>query len=546
MLPPASSWDELIRNFRWSIPEHFNMAEAVERHATSPRLAMIFDDGRNEPKEFSFTDLSEASNRLANALTALGIKRGDRVAIYLPQRPEVAITHLGAWKIGALSVPLTTLFRAEALIQRMGDAAPRVVVCEAGAVAYLREEVFPKIGTTPDLIVVTEEREPSPTGTMSFDQTLAEARPDHECVKTHSSDPAFLVFTSGTTGPAKAALHPHRTLLGHLPGVQVSHDLLPIEGDRFWTPADWAWMGGFMNVVFPSLYFGLPVLAAPRRFDADEAWALAAKHGVRNSFLPPTVLKLLREAHSPATPATKFRSIASGGESLGVSTLTWARETLGCSVNEFYGQTEANLTVSNCSALFEPKAGSMGRAVPGQRVAILDENLQPVPPGEPGQICIGADSPSTFLEYFQNETGTRERVVDGWILSGDHAILDEDGHFWFSARTDDVITSSGYRIGPSEIEDCLIQHPAVRLAAVVGLPDPIRTEVVTAFIELRDGITPSAELEGEIKNFVKDRLAAYSYPRSIRFIDEIPKTTTGKLQRRQLREAAAASSTPDT
>lgn len=310
--------------------------------------------------------------------------------------------------------------------------------------ALLREGVFPNLATLPTLLVVADGAKAVPAGLLSFAEAMMEGSPRHDGIRTRANDAAFLSFTSGTTGAAKGALHAHRSLRGHLPGVQLSHNLLPQQEDMLWTPADWSWMGGFMNVVFPGFYFGLPVLAAPRRFDPDEAWALAAKYGVRNSFLPPTALKLMKEAHGPSTPPTAFRSVASGGEALGASTLEWAAEALGCAVNEFYGQTEVNQVISNCNALFDPKAGSMGRAVPGHRVAVLDEDLQPVPAGETGQICIGADSPSAMIGYFKNEDATAEKVVNGWILSGDEATLDEDGHFWFTARNDDVITSSGY------------------------------------------------------------------------------------------------------
>lgn len=536
MLPSASTWEELVAKFRWRLPSLFNMAEAtVERHVASGKVAIVYDPGKGEVQELTYADLSRLSNRLANALEGLGVSRGDRVAIFLPQRPEVALTHLASWKLAAVSLPLTTLFGPQALIQRIGDAGPSVLVCETSSVELLREEVFPHLERSPRLLIV-DGNGSVPEGTTSFVGAVSEASDRREMAQTSVNDPAFLSFTSGTTGPAKGALHAHRSLLGHLPGFQVSHDLCPVEGDRFWTPADWAWVGGFMDVLFPSLYFGLPVVAAPRRFDAEEAWEIAARHRARNAFLPPTALRLMRQAHGQKTPKTFFRSIGSGGESLGADTLAWAREALGCAINEFYGQTEVNLLVSNCAALFEAKPGSMGRAVPGHTMAVLDDDLNPVAPGDPGEICVGADTPVAFLGYFNNLEATERKVVGGWILTGDGGMLDEDGHFWFAARKDDVITSSGYRIGPSEIEECLQRHPAVRLAAAVGVPDAVRTEVVKAFLELRPGFTPSAALEREIREHVRTQLAAYLYPRLIEFIDEIPLTTTGKVRRSELRQ----------
>lgn len=539
MLPIASDWDGLIRDFRLDIPAELNMAEAtVERHVASGRTALIYDNGSGPVQEWTFADLSRESNRLANCLEGLGVGRGDRVAIFLPQRPEVVLTHVAAWKLGAVSLPLTTAFGPQALAQRLASGGPRVMLCETVSVPLL-SDVLAELERPPVLVVV-DATGPLPAGVVSYSDAVSAASDRRAMARTGPEDPAFLSFTSGTTGPAKGALHAHRTLLGHLPGIQVSHDLFPVEGDRFWTPADWAWMGGFMDVVFPALYFGVPVIAAPRRFDPEEAWQIAARHGARNSFLPPTALRLMRQAHGPATPQTRFRSIGSGGESLGADTLDWARSTLGCSINEFYGQTEVNLVVSNCAALFEAKAGSMGRVVPGHQVEILDDDLNPVAAGEDGQLCIRADSPTAFLGYFNDPDATARKVVNGWILSGDRASKDPDGHLWFGARTDDVITSSGYRIGPSEIEECLARHPAVKLAAAVGVPDPVRTEVVKAFIELRDGVESTDELERDIKTFVRNNLAAYLYPRQIEFIDAIPLTPTGKVRRADLRARSVA------
>jgi acetyl-CoA synthetase len=540
VLPDVSAWADLVEGFRWSIPAEFNMAEAaVERHVSSGRVAMVYDPGTGDPQELKFADLSRLSNRLANALEGLGVRRDDRVAIFLPQRPEVALAHLAAWKLGAISLPLTTLFGPQALVQRLGDAGPAVMIGEASSVELLRREVFGNLERPPHLLVVDPHDRALPDGATSFVRAVSEASDRRETASTRANDPAFLSFTSGTTGAAKGALHAHRTLLGHLPGFQISHDVGPVTGDRFWTPADWAWMGGFMDVLFPALYFGVPVVAAPRRFDPEEAWEIAGRHRVRNAFLPPTALRLMRQAHGPSTPKTCFRSIASGGESLGADTLDWARGALGCAINEFYGQTEINLVVSNCSALFPAKPGSMGRAVPGHEVAILDGNLDPVPAGASGEICVRADSPGAFLGYFNNLDATAQKVVGGWIVTGDAGAMDPDGHLWFGSRKDDVITSAGYRIGPSEIEECLARHPAVRLAAVVGVPDRIRTEVVKAFIELRPGAEPSADLEADIRAFVRRQLAAHLYPRLIEFIREIPLTTTGKVRRTELRQREA-------
>lgn len=529
MLPQDSSYDELVQSFRWRIPERFNMAQAtVERHVGTNRTAIIHDTG-STVSEYTFEDLSSLSNRLANVLRASGVNRGDRVSIYLPNRPESVITHVAAWKLGAISQPLTTLFGPDALIQRLTDAGPKVVICETAGRELLQDAVLPHLSAPP--IVLTVDG----AGRDGFDALLASASDRATLENTYAHEPAFLSFTSGTTGPAKGALHAHRVLLGHVPGLQLAYDLYPKVGDVGWTPADWSWMGGFMNVVFGALYHGLPVVAAPRRFDPEEAWRIAARHNVTFAFMPATVLRLMQAVHAPGLE-TAFRALGSGGEKLGPDTLSFYRESLDCAVNEFYGQTEANVLISSCQALFEPVPGSMGRAVPGHEVRILDGDLQPVADGEPGEICVRADSPVAFLEYFDNPEATSKKVVDGWLLTGDVATRDGDGYFRFSSRNDDVICSAGYRIGPSEIEECIGRHEAVQIAAVIGVPDETRGEVVKAFVQLRPDFAADEALQQDLQRHVRRSLAAYLYPRAIEFIDEIPLTTTGKVKRSDLRE----------
>jgi acetyl-CoA synthetase len=330
-------------------------------------------------------------------------------------------------------------------------------------------------------------------------------------------------------------------LLGHLPGVELPHNFLPGEGDRFWTPADWAWIGGLIDVLFPSLHHGIPVLAhRARKFDPEEAFHLIAKHGIRNTFMPPTALKLMRQVKAPRSRhAYQVRSIGSGGETLGEELLDWGKETMGVVINEFYGQTEANLLVSNCAEIMAVRPGSMGRAVPGHTVEVVNEEGDVVPPGTVGEVAVKRPDPVMFLEYWKNPQATEGKFTGDWCRTGDLARKDEDGYFWFVGRTDDVITSAGYRIGPTEIEDCLMKHPAVGVAAAIGLPDELRTQIVKAFIVLNPGVSPTEALEGEIKDFVKVRLAAHEYPREIEFIEALPLTATGKIMRKELREREA-------
>ena len=283
-----------------------------------------------------------------------------------------------------------------------------------------------------------------------------------------------MVYTSGTTGPPKGALHAHRVLLGHLPGIEVPHEFLPQPGDRFWTPADWAWAGGLLNVLLPGLHYGVPVVAARHeKFDPEEAFAVMAKLGVRNAFIPPTALRMLRSApHPRGRHAIRLRSVGSGGEALGAETYEWGKSALGLTINEFYGQTECNLVVASCAAIGVSRPGAIGKPVPGHTVAVIRPDGSVCAAGELGQIAIRRPDPVMFLEYWGKPDATRDKFIGDWMTTGDQGVVDDDGYLRFVGRDDDVITSSGYRIGPGEIEDCLIRHPAVALAAVVGKPDP--------------------------------------------------------------------------
>ncbi len=535
MLAAAATYDATVAGFRWAIPEAYNIATSTcDRWAAKEpdRVALVDEDDQARP--WTFGELLGSANRIANVLKAKGVAPGDRVAILLPQSADVAIGHLAIYKLAAVAVPLAVLFGVEALAYRLKDSGAKVLITDqAGAerVASIRDDL-------PDLKAVFSVAGPAESADDLW--ALADEASDWFVTAATGPDtPALMIYTSGTTGPPKGALHGHRVLLGHLPGVQISHDFLPQPDDRMWTPADWAWAGGLLNVLLPALHFGIPVIGqATEKFDPERAYRLMADHGVRNTFIPPTALKMLRTVTDPRGRFDlRLRTIGSGGESLGRETFEWGREALGLSINEFYGQTECNLVLSSCAALGISKAGAIGRTVPGHQVAVIDNSGTQVAPGTPGQIAIKAPDPVMFLEYWNNPPATEAKFIGDWLTTGDQGVMDEEGFVSFFGRDDDVITSAGYRIGPGEIEDCLIGHPAVAIAAVVGKPDPLRTEIVKAFIVPAPGVTPDDALSEDIQSYVRTRLAAHEYPREIEYRGSLPLTTTGKIIRRALREA---------
>ena len=536
VLPAARDYGALYRSFRWQIPAHYNIGvDVCDRWAEiDPLRTAIFNLGADGAvEEVSYGALREASNRLANALAARGIGRGDRIALLLAQGPAVAVSHIAIYKLGAIALPLAMLFGVEAIAYRLADSGARALITNAQGLAKLA--AGRDVASGLEFVWSTDG---SADGAEDFHAVLARAASDFTPVATSPDDPALMVYTSGTTGPPKGALHAHRVLLGHLPGIEFPHEFLPQPGDRFWTPADWAWAGGLLNVLLPGLHYGVPVVAQKfDKFDPEQAFAVMARMGVRNAFIPPTALRMLRSVRRP-NANVRLRSVGSGGEALGAETYEWGKSALGITINEFYGQTECNLVLASCAAIDVSRPGAIGKPVPGHRVAVIRPDGSRCAAGELGQIAIEGPDPVMFLQYWGKPDATREKFIGEWMTTGDQGVTDADGYVAFVGRDDDVITSSGYRIGPTEIEDCLIRHPAVALAAVVGKPDALRTEIVKAFIVLKSGHLPSQALAADIQGFVKTRLSAHEYPREVAFIDEMPMTTTGKVIRRLLRQRA--------
>ncbi|KPF67672.1 AMP-dependent synthetase [Bosea sp. AAP35] len=538
MLPELRDHQALRDAFRWQIPPRYNIAaDMCDRWAAldpdRPAIIEVSLDWQVTP--VSFGHLREASNRLANALHSRGVVSGDRIAILLPQGRCVLTAHLAASKLGAIAVPLAALFGVDALAYRLADSGAKVLVTDASGLAKVSQitEPLPEL----ELLISTDGADHHALG---WDALLADANPDFTPVGTAPDDPALMIYTSGTTGNPKGALHGHRVLPGHLPGVQMPHEFMPQPGDLAWTPADWAWAGGLLNMLLPALHFGVAVVARPViRFEPEEAFRLMADLGIRNAFVPPTALRMLRSVERPRERfALNLRTVAAAGEALGAQTLAWGHEALGLTINEAYGQTECNLVLASCAAIGVSRPGFIGKAVPGHEVAVIRPDGSICDAHEQGEIAVRRPDPVMFLGYWRNPQATADKFIGDWMKTGDQAVQDEDGYVRFVGRDDDVITSSGYRIGPGEIEDCLLRHEAVALAAVIGKPDALRTEIVKAFVVLKAGRMGTPELAAELQAFVRRRLSAHEYPREIAFREELPMTTTGKIIRRLLRAEA--------
>jgi len=541
LLHQADTYEEVYGSLEWQVPERYNMGvDVCDKHAaaTPDKKALIVAELDGDAIEYSFAALRGLSNQLANLFIAKGLQRNDRIGILLSQSVEAAISHIAAWKMAAISIPLFTLFGEEALEFRLRDSGAKMLVTDVDHLHKI-ESIRERLPDLETVLVVDAGRDG--TGMVNFWSAMEKASADFEPIGTLSDDPAFICYTSGTTGNPKGALHAHRTMFGHLPGIEFFHDFLPQPGDLMWTPADWAWIAGLMNTLMGSWHHGITNLAyRARKYDPEEALRLMAKYGVRNTFMPPTALKMMRTVPGIGDFGTNLRTITCAGEPMGAELLEWGRESFGLTFNEYYGQTECNLVVANCQAIMEVKPGSMGLPVPGHRVEVIDGDGNPQPAGEVGEIAVRRPDPVMLLEYWNNPEASRDKYRGDWLLMGDQATKDEDGYLWFVGRADDVITSAGYRIGPGEIEDCLTKHPAVSLAAAIGVPDPIRTEQVKAFIVLRPGFDGGKELDGEIREFVATRLSPHESPRQIEFVDSLPLTATGKIKRKDLRDAEIA------
>ena len=550
--------------FGWKVPKRFNMAQAccgrwAADAATARRVAIREHvAGRGLGQSWTFGQLQTAANSLSRVLQAQGVQRGDRVAIVLPQRFETAVAYMAVLQMGAVAMPLSMLFGPEALSFRINDSQACVAVCDESTVQAL-QQARPDCPGLQTLIGVGQA---GALADLDYAQAVSSQAASFKAVSTLAEDPAVLIYTSGTTGNPKGALIPHRALIGNLTGFVCSQNWFgfdPFDASRpskavFWSPADWAWTGGLMDALLPSLYFGRPIVAFNGRFSPEAALEILQSHGVTHTFLFPTALKAMMKAvpDVKARYKLKLQAMMSAGEAVGDAVFAYVQQQMGVTVNEMFGQTEINYVVGNCTRLWPAKPGSMGKGYPGHQVAVIDEAGQLCPPGTPGEVAVnrfdvhGHPDPVFFLGYWNNDKATQAKYTGHWCRTGDMAVADEDGYLWYQGRTDDMFKAAGYRIGPGEIENCLVKHPAVQNAAVVPKPDADRGAVVKAYVVLspdwlarRPTGSGQASFDDEVRRelqaHVKGLLAPYEYPKEIEFIDQLPMTTTGKVQRRVLR-----------
>lgn len=538
------NYEDLYDAFEHQVPEKFNIATyACSRWANDKgRVALFGDTSDGESQTYTYWQLENITNRLSNYFQKRGIEPGDRIGINMPQKPETAIAHLAAWKIGAVSIPLSSLFGSEALEYRLNDSGAKAVIVDEMNIDALRSIKDDLNALETILTVGNLEREADEEDFWASQEGTSR---EFDNVETAAEDHAIILYTSGTTGPPKGVLHAHRSLLGHLTGFVDGYCNLEIrDSDVLWTPAEWAWIASVLGTMASTLYHGLPLVAyySPGPFDPIEAFDVLESYGVTATFMPPTALRMMMQRTKRAREhdLSEVRSIYSGGESLGEDVVEWAEDVFGDAVvHEVYGQTEANMVLEESTKLFDRREGSLGKPIPGREVSLLDRDTgkPTVSVGEVGEIGVRCEGdPICFKEYWNKPDKTANTLQDGWVRTGDLAKRDEDGYFYFVSRKDDVIISAGYRIGPDEVEDTVASHPAVVNAGVIGVPDDKRGQIPKAFIVLTEEYQPTDDLKSELQSYVKDRLAKYEYPRKIEFIEELPQTVTGKVKRTALRE----------
>lgn len=543
IMPAFESYERARREFAWDLPDEYNPALDCLRSHDPEETALYYDPPGGRTDVYTFGDLDEQSDRLAAALASLGVSQGDRVAVAIPQKPQNPVTHLANWKLGAVSVPLTVLFGRDALEYRLEDSGAVAAVVDPS----VRETVERVQSDCPDLTHVISLD--GGGNTRSFDALCASADAEFDPVESTPATETAIMYTSGSTGPPKGVLHSHALWLGRAAAAYNYFDQ-GLDDATVWTPADWAWGAALGGTLFATWHYGSPIVARPREgFDPETAFEVLARHGVTHSFMPPTALRHLMTVENPKERFDLSLSVlAAAGEPLTPEIVEWIDEAFDdVAINEFYGQTELNLVVGNSSRWFETRPESMGKPLPGYDIAVVDpESREPLPRGETGELAVRPDDRRVFFdEYWGMPDATADKQLDRlpgtdregpWFLTGDLVERDADGYLWFVSRTDDVILTRGYRVGPMEVESAVLEHPAVEQVGVVGVPDETIGEAIEAVVQPTAEPDDPAELRTEIRTLVRERLAEYEYPDRIIFVDSLPTTSTGKIRRASLRE----------
>lgn len=539
----GSTFEALREEFEWEIPDQFNLATYVcDRWADDSGQTALYETRNDGTKdEWTFQEVQRAANALATHFDNAGIERGDHIAVSGSQRPETIITHIAAWKLGAVSVPVSVLLGPDGLHNRLADVSPKAHLAYGENIAACRE-IWSAL--TSVQVHLTGERVTTTDDEISFVDAVAAESSEFETVETAADDPAIVFYTSGTTGDPKGVVHRHSSILGILPAALTLHNLVVDDKEVYRAVSELSWVQSLLDVALPGLFFGIPFVLHDRtEFDPIQELRLIDEYDVTVEWIPPAALRLLREREKEIEhfDLSSLRVVGSGGSALGDNLVAWAEEVFpNAVVHEAYGQTELPACIGDCSALGVPhRAGRMGRPSPGYEVTVLDQETEsPLKDsGQVGELAVRADTPLCFLEYRNQPEQTAAKVTDdGWLRCEDLVSIDEDGYVAFHGRADDVIISAGYRLSPAEIEETVTSHAAVRDAGVLGIPHEVRGEVPKAVVVLNDGYTASETLAKDIENHVKERLAKYEYPREIAFVEELPRTRTGKVRRDALRE----------
>jgi acetyl-CoA synthetase len=520
----ATTWEQADSEFVYPVSpadQDYNIAADCLR-GPRDRLALVDYgiDADAPPLRLTAGELSDAASRFAGLLGERGIGPGDRVAVKLPQSAAMAIAILGTLRAGAILVTVSDVLGEEAIAHRLCDSGAALLVC-AGASTEAR--LAARAGAT----VLPARAE----------DWLAGPVPAGPWPATTRDDPALLLYTSGTSGKSKGVLHAHRVLLGHH-AIDLAWDHVR-PGDVAYSPVDWSWGGGlFLGLLAPLAYAMTVIAYRERRFDPARTVRIMAENGVSVGLFPPTALRALQrsgELTGDTVAGMRLRALVTGAEAVEPELSTWARDVLGLSINNAFGQTEANALIGHAHVLGDLDPTALGRAYPGHRIAILDSEQRPVPPGTLGEIAVRADDPVCMLGYWNAPEATAAKFRNGWLLTGDSGELDAAGVFTFHGRADDLIKSGGYRIGPAEIEAALFTHPGVEQCAAVGMPDPVRGQEVVAFVVLASGIEPGRELTLDLQARVRAQVGAHAYPRRIEYVAGLAMTSTGKVDRKALR-----------